>query len=88
MFVQKEKCDQCLFTKNRIVTAKRMKAIIKDCQVKDTFFICHKGTQIGSDDLCCRGFWDHYKNQFNLGRIAQRLKVVRFIEVKGNTNEA
>lgn len=73
MKVQKEKCSECLFGPNKIVSDGRREAIIKDCVKRDTFFVCHKGTLIGMSDLCCRGFWDGFKDRFNLGRIIQRL---------------
>ena len=81
MKVRKTKCDQCLFSNNRIVSAKRATDVIKSCIKKDTFFVCHKTqTEDAPDQMCCRGFWDQFKNHFNLGRIAQRLKMVEFIE--------
>lgn len=81
--VQRKKCDQCLFTDARIVSESRMKDVVQDCLDKDTFFVCHK-TQVHAlkESVCCRGYWDEYKNQFNLGRIAQRLGVVDEIELK------
>lgn len=38
--------------------------------------ICHH-----SNDVCCRGFWDRHKNEFQLGQIAQRLGMVEFVNV-------
>lgn len=81
MEVRKTKCDQCLFTDNRIVSQKRAGDVVKDCLKRDTYFICHKTqTEDAPQDMCCRGFWDQHKNNFNLGRIAQRLQAVRFVE--------
>lgn len=82
MLVQKEKCNQCLFSDNRIVSMKRMKDIIQTCHKQDTFFVCHKSTVKGDNGVCCKGFWDKFKHNFNLGRIAQRLNVVREVTVK------
>ena len=75
--VCKEKCDQCLFTDERIVSKKRMVQIIKECRQQDTHFQCHKGT-IAGKDICCKGFYDTQTT--NLIRIAQRLNMVRFVE--------
>ena len=77
--VCKEKCDQCLFTDERIVSKKRMVQIIKECRQQDTHFQCHKGT-IAGKDICCRGFYETQTT--NLIRIAQRLHMVRFVKVK------
>ncbi len=82
MKIQKTKCNQCLFSKNRIVDAKRAAEVIRDALGKDTYFNCHKA-KIKGADVCCRGFWDAHKDNFNLGRIAQRLNVIK--EVKNAT---
>lgn len=81
MKVRKAQCDQCLFSDKKIVSAKRATDVVKGCLKKDTYFICHKTqTEDAPGDMCCRGFWDRFKDNFNLGRIAQRLKMVEFIE--------
>jgi hypothetical protein len=72
-----EKCDQCLFSKNRIVRPGRMQEILKDCAKKDTHFVCHKAS-IAGRDTCCKGFYDTQTSQ--LMRIAQRLKMVKFVD--------
>lgn len=80
--VQKKRCDQCLFTDNRIVSERRAQKIVRDCLQTDRFFNCHKLQTKGVEgDLCCRGFWDLYKDRFNLGRIAQRLNAVEEVEI-------
>lgn len=75
--VKKECCNQCLFTENRIVGAKRFKQILNDCRITDSHFQCHKAT-IEGKDVCCKGFYE--KQSSNLIRIAQRLNAVRFVE--------
>lgn len=83
MNIQKAKCDQCLFTKNMVVKNNtRRTEIIKSALNNDTYFICHKSSIASNGDVCCRGFWDKFKNDFNLGRIAQRLNFVNEVEVK------
>lgn len=72
--VCEKKCDQCLFSKDRIVRPGRVADIISQCRAKDTHFICHK-----SDDVVCRGFYDTQTSQ--LIRIAQRLRMVEFVPV-------
>lgn len=82
MLIQRQQCDQCLFSRNRIVSNERAADIIRGCVEKDTYFQCHK-TQVkgSSQDVCCRGFWDKFKNRFNLGRIAQRLNIVKEVDI-------
>jgi hypothetical protein len=77
--VCEKKCDQCLFTANRVVSPTRMKQILKECEKKDTHFACHKGT-IAGKDLCCRGFYDSGLTS-NMMRISQRMDWVRFVPV-------
>lgn len=85
--VQKTHCDQCLFTPQRIVTRARAREIVADCLAKDTFFNCHKTQLEGSDEqVCCAGYWAKYKDQFNMGRIAQRLGAVVKVLVTGKGN--
>jgi len=74
--VKSQQCDQCLFSKNRIVSSKRMKDILQGCARKDTHFICHKAT-IENKDVVCRGFFDNRTSQ--LIRIAGRLNAIKFI---------
>lgn len=72
MKVQKTKCNQCLFTKNKIVSGDRARSIVKEALQNDTFFGCHKTQLKGlKSDVCCKGFWDSHKNNFKLGRLAQ-----------------
>lgn len=83
MRVQKTKCNQCLFTKNRVVSEEVAAKIIKTALKKDTYFNCHK-TQVKGlkSNVCCKGFWDAHKNNFNLGRVAQRLGIVEKVIIK------
>jgi hypothetical protein len=72
-----KRCDQCLFTDNRIVSKTRMAEIIRDCRRNDTHFQCHKHTIAGAD-VMCRGFYETQPPS-QMTRIAQRLGMVRFV---------
>lgn len=72
--VYAERCDQCLFSKDKIVSDARRTQILKDCRRRDSHFICHK-----SKDVCCRGFYD--TQSCNLIRIAGRLGAIEFVPV-------
>ena len=61
-----QKCDQCLFSGNRIVSKKRMKDILQECKQSDSHFVCHK-----TKDTVCSGFYETQST--NLIRIMQRL---------------
>jgi len=75
--VKGQRCNECLFSKNAIVSDERRKDILNDCRKDDNHFICHKAT-IEGKEICCRGFYDTQTSQ--MIRIAQRLNVVEFVE--------
>lgn len=70
-------CDQCLFSKDRVVSAARVRQILTECKRDDMHFICHKASLEGRE-ACCRGFYD--TRDTNLIRIAQRLGAIRFVD--------
>jgi hypothetical protein len=74
--VCENKCDQCLFSKNRIVSKERMVSILRDCQKKDTHFVCHKAT-IAEQEVVCAGFYETQTSQ--MIRIAGRLNMIKFV---------
>jgi hypothetical protein len=69
-------CDQCLFSKGRIVSAARVKEVLSECKRNDQHFICHKASIFGHD-VCCRTFYDTKTS--NLIRIMQRLRFIQFV---------
>lgn len=69
-------CNECLFSKNRVVSKSRMIEIINACRKKDTHFMCHKGT-ISGEEIVCRGFYDSQTSQ--MIRIAGRLNMIEFV---------
>lgn len=56
-----KRCDECLYSPAAIVSASKRKAILRDVERKDTFFVCHKST-INGDVVMCRGFYDANPN--------------------------
>ena len=72
-----ERCNQCLFSPNRIVSKSRMAEIVRDCRRKDTFFQCHKHT-IAGRDVMCRGYYETQPPS-QMQRIAERLGMMRFV---------
>lgn len=81
--VQKKACATCIYRKDSTLDIKRLEA-----QVADKYGgfkghrVCHH-----SHDVCCRGFWNRHKDKFQLGQIAQRLKMVVFVNVDTLTHE-
>ena len=70
--VCEHKCNQCLFSKNRIVDKARMQDILKQCEVEGSYFICHKAT-LAEEEVVCKGFFDKYKEQNNTLRVCDRM---------------
>jgi hypothetical protein len=75
--VMSRKCDQCLLSPERIVSASRMRQIVAKCRREDSSFECHKGMMAGRK-IACRGHWETGVGQ--MSRIAQRLRMVVFID--------
>lgn len=75
--VQKKMCSTCIYKPDSPLDLQQLES-----QVKDRYSgfkshrICHH-----SDDVCCRGFWERHKNEFQMGQIAQRLRMVEFVSV-------
>jgi hypothetical protein len=76
MKIYSERCDQCLFSPDKIVTNKRRAEILRDCKRRDCHFICHKASMNG-EDVCCRGFYETQTS--NLIRIMGRLNGIEFV---------
>ena len=72
--VQARRCATCIYRKDSPLNLENA--------VRDPYIgfrghrICHH-----SRDVCCRGFWDHHKDEFAAGQIAQRLGMVEFVDV-------
>lgn len=76
--VCEKKCDQCLFSKDRIVDEDRMREVLATCAKNDSHFICHKHSIVGAS-ACCRAFYDRDPGATNFMRIAGRLGAVEFV---------
>lgn len=75
--VRAEKCDQCLFTPQRIVSGQRMAEVLKACSDEGKHFTCHK-----HDDVCCRGFYDHQPQPW-YSQVAKRLGMIEWVGADG-----
>jgi hypothetical protein len=76
--VMKDRCDQCLYGPDKIVSDRRRKQILNDLRKRDDWFVCHKAT-IAGQSVCCRGDFDQ-RGGGQLGRIAGRLGAVQFVD--------
>ena len=75
--VKRKKCDQCLFSNNKVVSDSRKADILIECDYYETHFICHKSS-IELGNTCCKGFYDSETSQ--MIRIARRLKMIEFVD--------
>ena len=80
-----KRCDQCLFSSNKIVSDERKERIIKEIGRKDGTFTCHKHT-IAGRDVQCRGDYDRDPRRTLAMRLALAFGLVRFIDENGNEN--
>jgi hypothetical protein len=78
MKVYESTCQNCLLSKDSIVSPERRKDIIKEVTSTQSHFICHKATMKGKD-VCCKTFYDKLGHTSQMVRIAERLGMVQFI---------
>ena len=75
--VRKRPCSTCIYRKDSSLDLKAL-----ETEIADRFGgfvghrICHH-----SVNVCCRGFWNRHKDEFQMGQVAQRLDRVRFVDV-------
>lgn len=77
--VQRQRCSTCIYRKDSPLDLNRLEDAVRDSYVGFSGYrACHHAR---SGDVCCRGFWDHHRDEFTLGRMAQALDVVEFVNV-------
>lgn len=75
--VQKKQCKTCIYRPDCPLDLEALEEQISDGHGGFSGHrICHH-----SDDVCCRGFWERHKDEFQLGQVAQRLNMVEFVDV-------
>ena len=74
--VQRRMCVTCIYRDDSPLNIKALEARIRDPYGGFSGYrVCHH-----SNDACCRGFWNRHKWEFALGQIAQRLKLVEYVD--------
>jgi hypothetical protein len=74
-----ERCATCVFhNDNRMrLGAGRLRELVRGNLEAGAFLICHDTLSYGRfpeyGEAMCRGFWDAYRPQVNLGRVMDRL---------------
>jgi hypothetical protein len=75
--VQRRRCATCIYRKDTPLDIEKLENDVRDRYGGfKGYRVCHH-----SKDVCCRGFWDKHKWEFAAGQIAQRLKMVEFVDV-------
>lgn len=74
--VRRKRCDECLFSDNKVVRDGRKAIVLHECERDDTYFICHKHSDEG---VCCRGFWDELPKRTLAMKLAVLGNRVRWI---------
>lgn len=80
LHVMEHPCNECLFSKNKIIEENAKESLIEECLKKDMYFICHKATIIGKDYVC-KGFWDRYKSDVVITRMALAWGFWKFVKI-------
>ncbi|OJV55341.1 MAG: hypothetical protein BGO31_20645 [Bacteroidetes bacterium 43-16] len=74
-------CDQCLFTKSKIVSEERKKEILDDCEKEQTHFICHKGSIVG-ENIVCNGFFRYLSTPYlELMKATGRIEFIEPLKI-------
>lgn len=74
-------CPECLFTPAKIVGEERKQDILEGINNGGgSYFVCHKGSLTGNNQLCCRGWYDANPDA-PIVVLAKSLKLVRFVPV-------
>ncbi len=74
--VQRRQCATCIYRDDSPLDIEVLEAQVADKYVGfRSYRVCHH-----SDGACCAGFWARHKDEFQLGQLAQRLGLVKFVD--------
>jgi hypothetical protein len=75
--VQRRLCPTCIYRPDSPLDLAKLENQVRDPYVGfKSYRVCHHST-----DVCCRGFWNAHRDEFQAGQMAQRLGCVEFVEV-------
>jgi hypothetical protein len=91
LLVCERRCDECLYSKSRIVSGDRARQVIEEARKNDAAFLCHKHTIRGAlglsqgaqANVVCRGYFDSVGDDVLLIRLAQMLGNIVFVNEEG-----
>lgn len=83
MKVYKTACQNCLLSRDAIVSPDRRQELIKSCLKSQKYFVCHKASFKG-EDVCCKKFYDRYKNRIQSLQLGTRLGLIEEVDQPDN----
>jgi hypothetical protein len=79
VYVRSEKCETCIFTRNRPVTVGRVRGMVRAADADGSCIPCHKHLYVGEAiQPVCRGYFDR-KSSVTL-RLAVAVGIVEFTD--------
>ncbi len=96
--VRAEKCENCLFTPDRLTTCADAVDIITATRKKESFFGCHRYTDFDAPAetnggrysptvVCCRAYFDLVGHDSVQARMAAAMGIIRFVDDDGHVVE-
>lgn len=82
MKVMKQCCNECLMGKNKVVSDERRTELLQEITSVQGYFVCHKASIAGDQEVCCKGFYDKLGHTSQMIRISERLNMVEYIKEK------
>ena len=77
--VQRRRCSSCIYRRDSLLDIEKLEDEVRDPKMGFAGYrACHHAR---GGEVCCRGFWDRHRDEFQAGQIAQRLGLVEFVTV-------
>lgn len=80
LLIAEAPCEECLFSKGKLVNERRKRAILRECYTNGTYFICHKATLAGRA-VICHNFAKSTDGAGNQAlRVAEFFGIIRYVD--------
>lgn len=77
--IQKKQCSTCIYRPDSPLNLQDLENQIADGYGGfNGYRQCHHTKK---EPACCAGFWGRHKDKFAAGQVAQRLKMIEFVEI-------
>lgn len=84
--VRAEQCENCLFSKDRLISGARAKALVASTRAETgSSFVCHRSQVSGDPEAICAAWWVLFANEDMILRLAQAMHMIKF--VKGSESD-